>query len=74
MSGTALAAGSPTRSPSKDIGSLTCNGHQNRGLAPCRSRAAHVDLAGDGGGDQGGSAFLQQFDPTFRFGGQGHGP
>ena len=52
------------------------NGPRNRGLAPCRSRTAHVDLAGDGGGDQSRPAFLQQLDPTLRFGshfGERHG-
>ena len=32
---------------------------------------AHVDLAGDGGGEQRGPAFLQQVDGTLGFGGQG---
>lgn len=29
---------------------------------------AHVDLAGDGSGDEGRAAFLEQFDGSFRFG------
>ena len=32
---------------------------------------AHVDLAGDGSGDQGGAAFLQQVDGSLGFGGEG---
>ena len=32
---------------------------------------AHVDLAGDGGGDQGGAAFLEQGDGVLGFGGEG---
>ena len=32
---------------------------------------SNVDLAGDGGGDQSGAAFLQQLDPALGFGGEG---
>ena len=35
------------------------------------SGIAHVDLAGDGGGDQRGAAFLQQVDGALGFGGEG---
>ncbi|RFC32767.1 MAG: hypothetical protein DID91_2727703544 [Candidatus Nitrotoga sp. MKT] len=36
-----------------------------------RANAAHVNLAGDGGGDQRGAAFLQQVDGVVSFGGEG---
>lgn len=35
------------------------------------SQAAHIDLAGDGGGDQGGAAFLKQLDQALLLGDQG---
>jgi hypothetical protein len=31
----------------------------------------HIDLAGDGGGDEGGPAFLEQVDGALGFGGEG---
>lgn len=36
-----------------------------------RANAAYVNLAGDGGGDQRGAAFLQQVDGVVSFGGEG---
>ena len=39
--------------------------------ASASANAAHVDLAGDGGGDQGGAAFLEQVDGALGFGGEG---
>ena len=39
--------------------------------ASASTKPAHVDLAGDGGGDQGGAAFLEQVDGTLGFGGEG---
>lgn len=36
---------------------------------PCGKSVAHVNLAGDGGGDQRGPAFLQQVDGALGFGG-----
>ena len=36
-----------------------------------RSVRTHVDLAGDGGGDQRSAAFLQQVDGALGFGGEG---
>jgi hypothetical protein len=35
-----------------------------------RGRLAHVNPAGDGGGDEGGAAFLQQVDGALGFGGE----
>jgi hypothetical protein len=32
---------------------------------------AHINLPGDGGGDQRGAAFVQQVDGALRFGGEG---
>src|SRR5262249_55270706 len=40
---------------------------QRRGVA----KIANVDLAGDGGGDQCGAAFLQEIDGALGFGGEG---
>ena len=34
---------------------------------PLAAEFAHVDLAGDGGGDQGGAAFLETADSAFGF-------
>ena len=41
----------------------SCDLHFGFELAICRRRlpATHVDLAGDGGGDEGGAALLQKF-------------
>jgi hypothetical protein len=36
-----------------------------------RANAAHVNLVGDGGGDQRGAAFLQQVGGVVSFGGEG---
>ena len=56
-----------------DSGGWFSGGHRVRHVHPSRKlqRGTHVNLAGDGGGDQRAAAFLQQGYGALGFGGEG---